>query len=153
MKNMIKKWQYVLLACILLLGFWLRSDNLYTWPRLEATFDEYAWTWQGMILIKFHIPTSWSPHPQYAHFKDITYQHTHFLIFFLFTGLSMLQVAWAQALGFSFFVFRFFLGLYGLTLLPLFFPKATKISFIASYASLVSVFLLTLWSVFSYNEQ
>lgn len=56
----------------------MRSDNLNTWPRLGATFDEYAWTWQGISLIQQHKPTSWSPHPQYATFKDITYQHTHF---------------------------------------------------------------------------
>jgi len=439
MKDFIKKWQYGFLFLILLLGFFLRSNNLYTWPRLGATFDEYAWVWQGISIIQNHAPTSWSPHPQYARARDITYQHVHFrlvtpylehpplfglvageyalingvkdmfhvdlqhirglalflgvlsigflylfvrevygvniallssflyavvpsvvvgsrlvenenffipgflfilflivkyiknkniwfrngaaiicgllllakvpwaaatlaviLIFFflrkykdtwiflvivlpifslffvygiyfdkdlffnlwklqlnrydiafnsmfalftypiltdrlfvdgwiyfgwiaifllgvkdfrkhmflllpllayfaifvyaipnepghgwyrypmypfliiatslfikeyflknyfltffflLFTGLSMLQASWAQAFGFSFFIFRFFLGLYGLTLLPLFFPKTIKISRISSYLSLASIFLLTLWSVFSYNEQ
>jgi len=73
-----KKWQYVVLLGILLFGFLLRNNNLHEWPRLGATFDEYAWTWQGMSLIQNHVPTSWSPHPQYTHAKDITYQHTHF---------------------------------------------------------------------------
>ena len=78
MNKLIKKWQYVLLCGILLFGFWLRSNNLYVWPRLGATFDEYAWTWLGMSLIQNHVPTSWSPHPEYKVVRDITYQHTHF---------------------------------------------------------------------------
>ncbi len=78
MNRLIKKWQYGLLLLILLLGLLLRSNNLYTWPRLGATFDEYAWTWLGMSIIQNHVPTSWSPHPQYLHAKDIVYQKTHF---------------------------------------------------------------------------
>ncbi|HEX8964798.1 MAG TPA: glycosyltransferase family 39 protein, partial [Patescibacteria group bacterium] len=73
--------------------------------------------------------------------------------FLLFTGLTMLQESWAQALGFSFFVFRVSLGFYALAIVPLFLPKAKKIGTWFSYASLASIFLLTLWSVFSYNEQ
>ncbi|MGH7245356.1 MAG: hypothetical protein ACREGI_00290, partial [Candidatus Levyibacteriota bacterium] len=73
--------------------------------------------------------------------------------FLLFTGLSMLGQSWAQALGFSFFVFRFSLGFYALSLLPLFLPKTKKLATWISYTSLLSIFLLTLWSVFSYNEQ
>ncbi|MGH7246212.1 MAG: ArnT family glycosyltransferase, partial [Candidatus Levyibacteriota bacterium] len=63
---------------ILILGFILRSNNLYTWPRLGATFDEYAWTWLGMNIIQNHVPTSWSPHPEYTHAKNIIYQGAHF---------------------------------------------------------------------------
>ncbi len=68
----------IIFLLILLLGFFLRIHNLYTWPRLGATFDEYAWTWQGISLIQNHIPTSWSPHPQYKKTKNIIYQKTPF---------------------------------------------------------------------------
>lgn len=67
----------ILVSC---LGFLLRSNNLYTWPRLGATFDEYAWTWQGMSLIQKGTPTSWSPHPQYKSAKEIKYQTVPFRI-------------------------------------------------------------------------
>jgi len=78
-KKIINK-NFVLLVTILLIGIYLRSDNLYTWPRLGATFDEYAWTWQGMNLIQTGIPRSWSPHPQYENFDQIYYQDAHFRI-------------------------------------------------------------------------
>lgn len=78
MNTFVKKWQYGFLLFILLLGLWLRSNNLYTWPRLGATFDEYAWTWLGLSIIQNHVPTSWSPHPQYTNAKNIIYQKTHF---------------------------------------------------------------------------
>ena len=70
----------ILLGAILLLGIYLRADNLYTWPRLGATFDEYAWTWQGMNLIQKGVPSSWSPHPQYESFRQVYYQEAHFRI-------------------------------------------------------------------------
>ncbi len=70
----------LLLLAILALGLMLRTNNLYTWPRLGATFDEYAWTWQGMNIIQKGVPISWSPHPQYKNAKDIIYQRTHFRI-------------------------------------------------------------------------
>lgn len=63
---------------ILLLGFLLRAHNLTTWPRLGATFDEYAWTWQGMNIIQHGIPTSWSPLPAYTNFKNTKYQTVPF---------------------------------------------------------------------------
>ncbi|OGH08643.1 MAG: hypothetical protein A2152_03185 [Candidatus Levybacteria bacterium RBG_16_35_6] len=75
---MLKRYRFVFLFLILILGFSLRYNNLYTWPRLGATFDEYAWTWLGISIIQNHTPISWSPHPQYKDFKDITYQKTHF---------------------------------------------------------------------------
>ncbi|HSD98832.1 MAG TPA: glycosyltransferase family 39 protein [Patescibacteria group bacterium] len=78
MNIIIRKWKYFLLALVLVMGFWLRSNNLYTWPRLGATFDEYAWTWLGISILQNHIPTSWSPHPEYTKAKDIIYQKTHF---------------------------------------------------------------------------
>ncbi len=75
-----KRIYLVVLASILLLGFLLRRHDLYTWPRLGATFDEYAWTWQGISLIKTGIPTSWSYHPQYKNRKLTVYQKTNFIM-------------------------------------------------------------------------
>src|SRR3989344_4151727 len=62
------KFRFILLALILILGLYLRSYNLNTWPRLGATFDEYAWTWLGINLI------------QYENKKAIIYQKTHFVL-------------------------------------------------------------------------
>ncbi len=73
-----KKYIYIILLVIIVLGFFLRKHDLNTWPRLGATFDEYAWTWQGMNLIEKGVPISWSPHPQYKNAKEIIYQKTHF---------------------------------------------------------------------------
>lgn len=70
----------ILLTVIIILGFALRWNNLYTWPRQGATFDEYAWTWQGISIIKTGIPTSWSFHPQYKIRHEIRYQKTPFVI-------------------------------------------------------------------------
>lgn len=75
-----KKLYYLLFISVLLVGFFLRIHNLTTWPRLGATFDEYAWTWQGINLIQKGVPISWSPHPQYKDTKEIIYQKTHFRI-------------------------------------------------------------------------
>ena len=69
-----------LLGLILVIAFVLRLDNLYTWPRKGATFDEYAWTWQGINLIKEKVPISWSPHPQYKEKKLVIYQETAFYV-------------------------------------------------------------------------
>jgi len=80
LKSLIINRQSLIIVLILLLGFFLRSNNLSTWPRQGATFDEYAWTWQGISLIKNHVPTSWSPHPEYKNYKDVIYQKTHFRI-------------------------------------------------------------------------
>src|SRR3989344_6849724 len=70
----------LLRGLILVIAFVLRSDNLYTWPRKGATFDEYAWTWQGINLIKEKVPISWSPHPQYKEKKLVIYQETAFYV-------------------------------------------------------------------------
>lgn len=74
------KFRFILLALILLLGLVLRQNNLYTWPRLGATFDEYAWTWLGISLIQNHVPQSWSYHPQYKQKKLIVYQKANFVL-------------------------------------------------------------------------
>ena len=65
----------------------------------------------------------------------------------------MLELSWAQTLGFSFIVFRFFLILFGLSMLPLFIPKTKKLSMYINYFSLVIVLLLSVWAVKNYNEQ
>ena len=65
---------------IILLGFWLRFSNLSTIPRHCATFDEFAWTWQGINLIQKGVPMSWSPHPQYIDKQHLTYQGAAFWI-------------------------------------------------------------------------
>ena len=74
-------------------------------------------------------------------------------LFLIFTGLSMLQLSWAQSLGFSFLFFRGFIILFGLSMLPYFFPKTNKISTITSYISIVLIFIMNIWSIFNYNEQ
>ncbi len=81
MKFLNKKLFLILsLVLVFLLGFFLRYNNLYTWPREGATFDEYAWTWQGMNLIQNGVPASWSPHLIYTDAKYITYRKAAFRI-------------------------------------------------------------------------
>ena len=74
-------------------------------------------------------------------------------LFLIFTGLSMLQLSWAQRVGFSFLAFRGFLILFGISLTPLFVPKTEKVAYLSSYLSLVIISILSVWSVFKYNEQ
>lgn len=80
LSDLILKRSLIVLGVIILLGFFLRFHNLYTWPRVGATFDEYAWTWQGMSLIQNKVPTSWSYHPQYPNRKPIKYQTVNFVM-------------------------------------------------------------------------
>lgn len=75
-----KSFPILSLMLVFLLGFFLRYNNLYTWPREGATFDEYAWTWQGMNLIQKGVPASWSPHLIYTDAKYITYRKAAFRI-------------------------------------------------------------------------
>ena len=65
----------------------------------------------------------------------------------------MLQLSWAQSLGFSFLVFRSFLILFGISLLPIFWPKTKKFTDYINFASLAVIFILNIWSVRNYNEQ
>lgn len=65
---------------IIFVGVWLRYANLSTIPRHGATFDEFAWTWQGINLIQKGVPMSWSPHPQYIDKQHLTYQGAAFWI-------------------------------------------------------------------------
>ncbi len=80
-KQILSKKTLIILLAIFCLGFYLRADKLTTWPRLGATFDEYAWTWLGISLIEDHVPSSWSPHAVYeGHRKYVKYQDTGFWI-------------------------------------------------------------------------
>ncbi len=74
------RFRFGVLGLILILGLFLRQDKINTWPRLGATFDEYAWTWLGMNLIQNHVPESWSPHPQYKNKHLIAYQKAYFVL-------------------------------------------------------------------------
>jgi len=79
MKTITKKNTLILLLSILLLGFVLRVHNFTVWPRLGATFDEYAWTWLGLSLINNQVPTSWSSHQAYeGHRRHLIFQQTNF---------------------------------------------------------------------------
>lgn len=70
MPKLFKKKTLIIFFSILLIGFVLRANNLTTSPRLGATFDEFAWTWLGISLVQEHIPSSWSPHPQYEGHRE-----------------------------------------------------------------------------------
>ncbi len=62
-----KKWLVsILFITILLVGGLLRHHNLSVWPREGATFDEFAWTFQGVSIINTGVPVSWSPHAVYT---------------------------------------------------------------------------------------
>lgn len=76
----IKNYKFILLGIILVIGLMLRFHNINTWPRLGATFDEYAWTWLGMNLIQKGTPESWSPHEFYDDKKVIIYQKAYFTL-------------------------------------------------------------------------
>lgn len=66
-KNTMKKWVVsIILIAILLAGGLLRQHNLSVWPREGATFDEFAWTFQGISIITNGVPVSWSPHAAYT---------------------------------------------------------------------------------------
>lgn len=70
----------LLVVVILIFGLLLRRHDMYLWPRIGATFDEYAWTWQGVSLLTKGVPTSWSYHPQYKNRKEIIYQKARFIL-------------------------------------------------------------------------
>jgi len=77
-----KKWLVsCILIAILLTGFALRKFNLSVWPREGATFDEFAWTFQGISILNTGIPVSWSPHQAYTNKTEyFNPQGTHFVL-------------------------------------------------------------------------
>ncbi len=68
------------LLVIVLLGAFLRHHNFVSVPRQGATFDEFAWVWQGMNVIQKGIPISWSSQPQYTTREHRVYQGAAFWI-------------------------------------------------------------------------
>jgi len=80
MKKLKKYATVFTILCLLAVGLWLRSINYLTWPRHGATFDEFAWTWQGINLIQKGVPISWSSQPQYVHRYHFIYQKAAFWI-------------------------------------------------------------------------
>lgn len=72
---------FILLGIILCIGTWIRSVNLSVWPREGATFDEFAWTFQGLSIIMKGVPTSWSPHSAYTNRREwYNPQGAHFIL-------------------------------------------------------------------------
>lgn len=71
--------KYIIIA-VILLGFLLRHYNYLSLPRHGATFDEFAWTWQGINLLQKGVPISWSPHLQYTQRQHLIYQGAAFWI-------------------------------------------------------------------------
>ncbi|MFZ2025205.1 MAG: glycosyltransferase family 39 protein [Microgenomates group bacterium] len=62
-----RRWiTYSVLLIILIVGGMLRSYNVNVWPREGATFDEFAWTFQGISILNSGTPVSWSPHAAYV---------------------------------------------------------------------------------------
>lgn len=70
----------IILVAILCLGFSLRHHHYIQYPRHGATFDEFAWTWLGINLIRDHKLMSWSSQPQYTNKKHLIYQGAAFWI-------------------------------------------------------------------------
>lgn len=80
-KFIFKRQTLIILISIIFVGTFLRAHNMTTWPRLGATFDEFAWTWLGMSIIKEHTPASWSPHKAYeGHREEVVYKNARFYI-------------------------------------------------------------------------
>jgi len=72
---------YIIFGVILTIGIWIRSINFTVWPREGSTFDEFAWTFQGLSIIKTGMPTSWSPHSAYTHRTEwYNPQGAHFIL-------------------------------------------------------------------------
>lgn len=71
----------IIFISIIILGLFLRTHNFTEYPRFGSTFDEYAWTWLGINIIKEKTPISWSSHQHYEKFrKHLIFQNTNFWI-------------------------------------------------------------------------
>lgn len=68
------------LVLLISLALFTRTYNYTLFPRLGATFDEFAWTWLGINLIQTAELASWSPHPQYETKEHVTYLGASFWI-------------------------------------------------------------------------
>jgi len=65
---------------VLVFSLFLRSHNYSTWPRMGATFDEFAWPWLGISIIKDGVPRSWSYHPQYKDRQLVVWKGANFIL-------------------------------------------------------------------------
>ena len=76
-------------------------------------------------------------------------------VFFILTGLSMFAASWEKALGFSYPVFRTYLSVVAIGALPGIFPKLEKKKMFQwiNIALFLFVILLSVWTVYMYNEQ
>ena len=70
--NSSMKWRYIFIACIVLLGFFLKLHNYTVYPQRGATSDEYTYSFLGLSLLTKHIPISWSYFSAYKHREDLT---------------------------------------------------------------------------------
>lgn len=77
------------------------------------------------------------------------------LLFFLFTGVALFQLTWAQTFGFSYAVLRGAILTYVLVLVPVFIAsqKIKKPIKILNYLIFISFILMNIWAVLIYNEQ
>jgi hypothetical protein len=76
-------------------------------------------------------------------------------LYFLIVGLSMFAESWAKVLGFSYPVYRIYIILIAVGTLPSIFPKIEhyKIFHRINMVLLLCIILLSVWTVFVYNEQ
>jgi 4-amino-4-deoxy-L-arabinose transferase-like glycosyltransferase len=76
-------------------------------------------------------------------------------LFFVVTGLSMFAGSWGKTLGFSFPVFRIYLGVVAVGALPGLFPKleSKKLFPWINIVTLIFIIVLTVCTILVYNEQ
>ena len=76
-------------------------------------------------------------------------------VFFIFTGLSMFAGSWGKVFGFSYPVFRTYLGIVAVGAFPAIFPKLerNRIFRLINYIILSIIILLSIWTILVYNEQ
>jgi 4-amino-4-deoxy-L-arabinose transferase-like glycosyltransferase len=123
-------------------------------------------TYLGMFL--FAIPNEpghgWYRYPFYpflaigaAYYLDKYFNSNYFytFIFLLLTGLSMLQIVWVPIFGFSYTIYRLYLFLIAMGLIPEFFHNKSlnKLSRIINIVALIIVLTASLSAGMIYNEQ
>lgn len=76
-------------------------------------------------------------------------------VFFVITGLSMFAGSWAHVFGFSYPVFRTYLAIVAVGALPGIFPKLerSRVFHWINIGILSGIILLSLWTIYLYNEQ
>ena len=76
-------------------------------------------------------------------------------LFLLFLGLALLQHTWLPVFGFSYAVYRFYIGACALGTLPCWLSGKLpqKVANLVNYFLVCFIVLLTVWSSLAYNEQ